>query len=480
MAEWVLVISKDSSPSSVGEILRNKMSYNVKQTANDEAALRWLSIDRGALPQAVLVDIQSLGEAGIEAVRSISSSHARLSIIALIPYGDDVSARQALRAGAMDFLSLPCTEERFSHTLKLSSKTRHMSQYIEWLERSMSGHVDFSDIIGEHPLIKEALQIAYEASSSKVPVWIEGQQGTGKEALARAIHGGSNRAGKPFIMVNCQMLPEHMAAQILFGRQVDESGAVQFLLGKLREADGGTLLLEEPQYLSDSIKNRLLEHISGSNVINMNAKADSKLDVRIMCITSKGHEPSHDKLSASPLYDHLRSTIIVLPPLSDRKSDIPALADYYLVMYSASHQKLVRGLSPQAIDWLLLQSWPGNIQQLSNTLLRAITMTNNEWLDKQELMSAYIAPDPSVGVKENKNLMFDEQGKVKTLRSIQEEVIRFTLEQTNGCMTKAAKSLGIGRSTLYRKLDEFSIVNQTSRANHTTRPTMRVSSSNRS
>ena len=481
MKETLLLLDNElSNPASI-EVLQSTLHYHVQVMENSESIIRCLNEEQKESLDLVLLSAQLLGEKMTDVVRGIRASKPNLPVVVLVNYGEDKKGLEALQAGASDFITKPCTMTRLNCVMQMVLKIRRMANYTAWLERKAAGHVDFTDIIGEHSLVKQAVYIAKQAANSKIPVWIEGETGTQKELFARAIHGASDRVGKPFVTVNCRMLSAAMAEMHLFGQEISESEDQHFFLGKLCEADSGTLFLEDPAFLPREVQHRLLAFMESGMMQITSEKQNTGKDVRIICAinTAPGRNSAGANLDAR-LRDRLRSAIITTPSLSCRKNDIPALSDHFITMYSASAQKYVRGVTPQAMEWLMQQPWPGNVQQLSNMLWRAVILSSEEWLDVESFTTTGAAGSILHSNTANAAALLDERGKVRTLKSMEEEAIRFALQYTGGCMTRAAKSLGIGRSTLYRKLDEFKIENYISRANQTTRPMMKVSSMDRS
>jgi len=417
-----------------------------------------------------MVDTRVLGSKSKEVIRDLRTLYPDLPIIALISYANDAFAADVLQSGATDYLLMPVSFDRLRHTLRLVMQIRSLAQYTGWLERKISGSMDFTDIVGNHPKLIEMLSIARKAASSKIPIWIEGAPGTEIELLARAVHGGGMRANKRFVAVNCRMLSASHADGVLFGSQYDSR---QQIIGKISEAEGGTLYLENVLDLPDSAKTQLLQFLETGVITPVGTDAAMKLDVRLICSqaqTSKS-AATPDRSHAS-LLGRLRSVVLSLPSLAERRSDIPAIAEHWLAHHAASEMKHVESISPPAMQWLCEQPWPANIHELSDAIWQAVCRARTHVLDvedfcQDEKTPAHNVPQPRI---------MDDSGNVKTLRLIQEEAIRFALHYSGGCMTRAAKCLGIGRSTLYRKLDEHQI----SRANQTTRPMMTVSAISRS
>jgi len=484
MLEMILIVDDEASQRHMMEYaIRQKLGYHAVMAANGEDALRRVR-SGGELPHLMLVDLELPDCEGIRIIREVKAVSPQMPVIALTPHGDEAYAVQAMRAGANDFLAKPVMLERLKLSIQQALKIRRMSSHIARLERGMSGHVDFSDIVGRSPALKDALALARYAASSRLPVWIEGKYGTGKELLARAIHGGSDRAGKPFVTVHCASLPAEGAEAMLFGQET-LAGEVHFILGKLREADQGTLLLKEIDALPQALQRRLFETLGEGRITPLGASASIALDVRVLCTASGDCGAKlRQGMFYSGLYERLRGLCIALPPLCERREDIPALAKHFVRLYAASENKSIYGLTEDALAYLAEASWPGNVRQLAHLLWRSVLLCNQDLLDNADIRLIQQLQPVHYNIRQESMAgapsLLDTQGRIRKLKLIEEEVIRFALSHSGGCMTRAARSLGIGRSTLYRRVSLLGMKDQISRANHTMRPTMKVSSIERS
>jgi DNA-binding NtrC family response regulator len=351
---------------------------------------------------------------------------------------------------------------------------QRMHHYIAWLERKVAGHMDLSDLVGKSPVFRQALTLASEAAASRKPVWIVGEAGTGKEMFARAIHGSSDRAGKPYSTVNCAMTPTHLMESVLFGQDNGAVDQTHFSLSKLREAEQGTLLLEEIHALPPLLQRQLVD------VLEKGALLGNSIDIRLIATTSTTSDSGVPEGIDPKLHQYLKPLVITLPPLHQRREDTILLAEHFLAMYATSENKYIRGLTERAKQWLIDHTWPGNVHQLGNVLWRAVVLCEGEMLDIVDLQLVLKNKIPALMKETSFSGMLDEKGKMKTLRSVQEEAIRFALQHAGGCMTRAARNLGIGRSTLYRKVSQLDLDPYISRANQTTRPMISVSSLERS
>jgi DNA-binding NtrC family response regulator len=483
MKETILII--DDEPAqlrSTEYAIQQKLFYNTLTAQNTEEAVQFVMSAETPPPDVVLLDLAKPGSQGLQVIRRIKSCRPQLPIIVLTQYGDDEYAAQVIQAGGNDFLNKPVGLERLKLSIQNALKIQRMSSLIARLERKCTGIVSFADIIGSHSLMRAALMAAQTATTSKKAVLIEGENGTGKELLAQAIHGNSDRFGKPFIVIDCERLTDHEAEAFVFGQE-NFLGQMHSP-GKLREADQGTLFLREISALKPALQHRLLEVLQEGLITPIGASEPVPVDIRIICSTSKNLELFvRDGLFSHMLFRHINRTAITLPALRNRREDIPQLANYFLMTHTARENKFISRFSEDALEALLNNAWPGNISQLSSLIWRCTILCNHDTIDAgtlrliQQLEPVHYASRTNTATSDAPSLV-DMQGQIKKLRSIEEDAIRFALRSAGGCMTRAARSLGIGRSTLYRRLSEMLPEDEvyTSRENQTMRPTTTVSS----
>jgi DNA-binding NtrC family response regulator len=487
MQETILVIDDTVLQSQLKEHLSRYRLLFQDIRSNPEAAIGDIMSGKSQQPDAMLLDLVTLGDAGLKMIRSMRETKPDFPIVVFTRYGDRDHAAAAMQAGAHDFLTKPVVMERLRLTLQHAIRIRRMHRYIDWLERKVAGHVDFSDIVGENPAFRRAVNLSREASPSKFPVWIEGEEGTGKELIARAIHGGGDRAGKPFVVVHCETLPEAMVEAVLFGQDKGfQPSSMQFALGRLRAADTGTLMLKEVGAFKPSVQRQLIQFLTTGAITPVGGSAPVKLDVRLICVTSKPSKHYVPGDIAPVLMQKLKRHVITLLSLQERKGDTARLAEHFLTLYATSENKYIQGMTDHSLQWLINCPWPGNVAQLSHLIWRAVLLCDTQQLDVSDLQAVqkskpiYFADPPRELAAAVANVLIDEKGRVKTLKSVEEDAIRFALQYSNGCMARAARSLGIGRSTLYRKVGELEIDGYISRANQTMRPIMDTSPGERS
>ncbi len=487
MPELILIVDDESSHLRMTEYtIAQKLGYRTVTASSGEEAIRWVQSGKQPQPDLLLLDFALPGIGGLQVMREVKACRPPLPIIALVPYGDDDHAAQAVQAGAGDVLSKPVALDRLKLSLRNALTIQRMSNAIMRLERKHTGHVCFSDVIGKSDKMKEVLALAEDMAASKLPLWIEGERGTGKEWLARAIHGSGDRAGKPFVTVDCASLPDDAAGAILFGQE-KMPGKTHFVLGKLREADGGTLFLKEIGSLKPEWQHRLLEAIDEGTVKPVGRPSPLAVNIRFIAASSQSIKALMAAGTFShALYRRFGEVSVTVPPLRERKEDIAPLAKHFIATYAASENKNMIGLTEEALQHLAAASWPGNVHQLSHLMWRAMLICNQDLLDAgnlrlvQQWQPVYYKDYGDNVLAAASPLLFDGHGRMKNLKSIEEEVIRLALHHAGGCMTRAARHLGIGRSTLYRRVNDLEISGYISRANQATRPMMKVSSEERS
>jgi DNA-binding NtrC family response regulator len=326
--------------------------------------------------------------------------------------------------------------------------------------------------------MKQVIRLGTRAAQSDIPVLIEGESGSGKELVARAIQGTSARSGKPFVTVNCGAIPENLIESILFGHEKGSfTGASDKHLGKFQEADGGTLFLDEIGELRLDMQVKLLRALQEGEVDPVGSKRPVKVDVRIVAATNRDlGAMARDGSFREDLYYRLNVFPVTVPALRERSGDIAPLSRHFITRFAAEENKQVAGLTPQASQLLERFNWPGNVRQLENTIFRAVVLCDGAHLDvcdfpqiaaamgmetapRQNAVSsassvepARAAPTSAYGLN-----VTDAAGNIRKFVEMESEIIRMAIARYNGHMSEVARRLGIGRSTLYRKLKEFGL-----------------------
>ncbi len=392
----------------------------------------------------------------------------------------------AMRAGAADFVVKPVGVERLQVSLRNALNASALKGELQRIRHSREGRLSFADIITRAEAMAPVMRAAQKAASSSIPVLIEGESGVGKEMFARAIHGSSERKAKPFVAVNCGAIPDNLVESILFGHEKGAfTGATERHAGKFVEAHGGTLFLDEVSELPLAAQVKLLRALQEGAVEAVGGRKPVKVDVRIISATNR-------KLLDRVKQGHFREDLfyrlhvlpLTIPSLRARREDIPHLLRHFLARFAAEENRAITGISGEAVAHLAELDWPGNIRQLENAVYRAVVMSEGDQLGLEDfpLLASHphsatdiptaplmiepiaapalvsgneipIAPLPSSGSL----ALLTPTGDVRPLEEMENEIIRFAISHYRGQMSEVARRLKIGRSTLYRKLDEAGV-----------------------
>lgn len=355
------------------------------------------------------------------------------------------------------------------------------------MRRRASGALTFKDLASKSPDMDRVIRLAERAAKSNIPVLIEGESGVGKEVLARAIQGSGERRGKPFVTVNCGAIPENLVESTLFGHEKGAfTGATERHVGKFVEASGGTLFLDEIGELPLDAQVKLLRALQEGEVDPVGGKRSVRVDIRLVSATNRSLlDLVKQGRFREDLYYRLNVFPMTLPPLRARREDIPDLVRSFCARFAAEEGKRVRSVTPEAMALLTRYGWPGNVRQLENALFRAVVLADGDELTVSEFpqIAAQVegfdvrippapgqpvlpagAPEPvreivRVEVRDPHamSLVVEDTGEMKTMEALEAEVIRFALQFYRGRMSEVSRRLGIGRSTLYRKLKDLGL-----------------------
>jgi DNA-binding NtrC family response regulator len=482
MAQTILIVDDDPVQRRLLEAAISRSGMNVITAPGGGPALDLVTGPRGDQIALMLLDLVMPDMDGLEVLAKLRVTHPSLPVIVLTAKGGIDSAVEAMRAGANDFLVKPASPERISVSIRNQLKIGTLSGEVTRLKKKSENRLVFDDLVGRSDEMKQVFRLGQRAAQSTIPILIEGESGVGKELIARAIEGSSDRAGKPFVTVNCGAIPENLIESILFGHEKGSfTGASERHLGKFQEADGGTLFLDEIGELRLDMQVKLLRALQEGEVDPVGAKRPVKVDVRIISATNRDlAELTRDGRFREDLFYRLNVFPIYVPTLRERRDDIPALARHFITRFAAEEHKPVAGLSPEAADLLERFSWPGNVRQLENTIFRAVVLCDGSLLDvcdfpqiaaamgvEAKARRSFTADMPSIdggvfapalpSTSPYALSATDAAGHMRKLEEMESEIIRLAISRYDGHMSEVARRLGIGRSTLYRKLKEFGL-----------------------
>ena len=486
MSQTVLIVDDDPVQRRLLEAAITRMGMQTMAVAGGAPALEVLLSPKGEQISLMMLDLMMPDMDGIEVLTKLRAVNQTLAVIVLTAKGGIDSAVEAMRAGASDFLVKPASPERIKVSIQNALKLGVLTGEISRLKKKQQNRLVFDDLIARSPAMRQVIRLGERAAQSTIPILIEGESGVGKELIARAIQGCSERAGKPFITVNCGAIPENLIESILFGHERGAfTGATDKHLGKFQEADGGTLFLDEIGELKLDMQVKLLRALQENEIDPVGAKRPVKVDVRIISATNRDlAELTREGRFREDLYYRLNVFPVMIPPLRERREDIPALAQYFVARFAAEENKQVSGFTAEAIELLNSYPWPGNVRQLENTIFRAVVLCDADALDvvdfpqianamgvtPRERPSAIVVPAVDEGAAAVRTVQptiraasayainaLDEAGHMRKLEDLETEIIRMAIARYHGRMSEVARRLGIGRSTLYRKLKELGL-----------------------
>ncbi len=484
MAKTVLVVDDDPTQRRLIQAVLDREGYAVVHAESGGEAIDRLTKGGGA--DVVLLDLVMPGLSGMEALAEMRTAGVATPVIVLTANGGIETVVKAMQAGAQDFFVKPVGPDRLLVGVRNALQMTQLTAEIGRLKKRATGRSSFDDMVGDSEPMRMVKALGQRAAKSSIPVLITGESGVGKEVIARALHGASDRAGKPFVAVNCGALPANLVESILFGHEKGAfTGAHEKHAGKFVEANGGTLFLDEIGELPLDMQVKLLRALQEGEVDPVGGKRPVKVDVRIVSATNR--DPAQQVKEGAfreDLFYRLNVFPIEAPALRERREDIPALVEHFIARFNVEEGKRVAGCSPETLALLQGHDWPGNVRQLENAVYRALVLADSPLLQPHDFpaisgvavpLDAVAAPrsgeDAPASASESASSdedaqhdspvrITDDRGHVRTLEQIERDLIQHAIEVYSGHMSEIARRLGIGRSTLYRKVREQGLEEQ--------------------
>jgi two-component system response regulator HydG len=444
----ILVVDDDLAHRMMLKKLLAGWGYEVFEADDGSGAIekvRQTSFD------LILMDIRMLNISGIEALEQIKIINPAIPVIIMTAYASVETAVTALKKGAYDYLTKPLDFDELKIAIGRATEHNRLKKENEYLKVRLGEQFDRQNLIGQSPSMIKLLDTVAQVAATEATILITGESGTGKEVIANAIHYNSSRKDAPFIKINCAALTETLLESELFGYEKGAfTGAERRREGKFSQAEGGSLFLDEVSEMSPAMQVKLLRVLQERELTRVGGAEVIKINVRLIAASNKDLKKEMERgRFREDLFYRLNVVGLNVPPLRERKEDIPILAQHFLQQFVAQNSKKIKGFTPQAMEKLLKYSWPGNIRELMNAIERAVVLSRKEYLDAEELV--LMMADNSVDIKPTQNRLLENL----PLEEVEKRSILDALESCSGNKSEAARRLGITRKTLRKKLEKY-------------------------
>ncbi len=444
----ILIIDDEEAIRDSCSMVLNKEGYSVLTSVD---GIQGIKLFKQNEIRVVLLDLRLPGMQGQEILTRLKKESPETPVIIVTGFASIESAVDTIKRGAFDYLAKPFSPEELRVIVRKALESRALYSQSLALSKSYKKEKDFGMILGTSPSMSRIMDIVRRVSATESTVLITGESGTGKELLANEIHKHSFRHNAPFVVVDCGALVETLFESELFGHVKGSfTGAHETKHGRFEVADGGTIFLDEIGNISLNIQAKLLRAIQEREITRIGSNQPFKVDVRIIaatnedlteCVkTGKFREDLFYRLSVVPLH---------IPPLRDRREDIPLLLEHFIAKYNLKARKSIRQISPAAKKALMDYEWPGNIRELENTIERAIVLTEKDHIELDDLIYH--------GIGSSISFLQPTGGNYKTLEEMEQEYIKVVLQSQHGNRSQTAKILGIDRKTLLSKIKKFNL-----------------------
>src|SRR5579871_371723 len=486
MPPSILVVDDDPVQRRLLTAAVERFGYSAAAAAGGAEALARLTGPESDAYALLILDLVMPDVDGLAVLAHLREQDRPIPVIVQTAHGGIDTVVTVMRAGATDFVVKPVSLERLQVSIENALKLGALEGELARMKRMATGTLTFRDIITKSAAMERVIRLGERAAASQIPILIEGESGVGKELIARAIQGAGDRRSKTFVTVNCGAIPDNLVESILFGHEKGAfTGAAEKHVGKFREAHGGTLFLDEVGELPPDVQVKLLRALQDGEIDPVGARRPIRVDFRLISATNRSLiDLVKSGAFREDLYYRLNVFPIRVPPLRERREDIPELVRHFTALFAAEEGKsFIRGVSAEAMGVLMHYDWPGNVRQLENAVFRAVVLADEPVLTPAEFphVAPHLGPgepsaakaaasdtpvevaaieiaEPASPAQPPEGIAaFDQQGDVRPLAEVEAAMIRLALERYRGRMTLVARKLGIGRSTLYRKLKELGL-----------------------
>ena len=447
-ARDILVVDDDNGHRTMLKTLLSGWGYRVYEADDGSKAIEWV---RSRPFDLILMDIRMVKVSGLEALSVIKGMNPAIPVIIITAYSSVESAIEAMKKGAYEYLMKPLDFEEMHMKMEQAMEHCRLKEENRILKEIIGEHFDTRNIIGKSPSMIRLLETTSKAAASDATVLITGESGTGKEMIAGAIHFNSTRENHPFIKLNCAAISEGLLESELFGHERGAfTGAVRRREGRFSQAHRGSLFLDEISEMSMAMQAKLLRVIQEKEFTRVGGEEVLTVDVRIITATNRDLLAEVQQGNfREDLYYRLNVINLKVPPLRERREDIPLLAEHFLKMFSAKNDKAIKGFTPQAMDRLIRYRWPGNVREMMNAVESAVVLSDSEYISESDLSLLHAElPSQEAAAPVSADLPLEEVEKTTILK---------TLEISGGNKSEAARKLGITRATLHKKLKKYRV-----------------------
>ena len=444
----ILIVDDDRAMCHLLFDLLLEEGYTAEMAFDAESAIEQ---HRNSRFDLIITDLMMPKMKGIELVRHLRAINGSAAVLLITAFGTIESAVEAMHAGAFHYVTKPFHNDEILIHVKRALEQQNLQKELRRLRNEVQARDRFQNIIGQSEAMQKVLETVAQVSDLPANLLIEGESGTGKEIIARAIHFNSSRASGPFLPVNCAAIPETLLESELFGYVRGAfTDARKDRRGLFQEASGGVLFLDEISEVQPLLQAKLLRVLEDKEIRPLGSNQSEKVDTRVI---SAGNRNLEEQVRAGrfrqDLYYRLNVIRIELPPLRQRREDIPLLVSHFIEKFAQNGKRNVAGIEPDALAALKGHDWPGNIRELEHTIERAVLLGKGPMITLEDL------PPPLVSRGESALVVVQALAKHLTLRDLERDYIGRVLESTQGNKTEAARILGVDRTTLYRKLEEY-------------------------
>lgn len=446
----ILVVDDEPLQRDILKTILTSEGYETYTASSGEEATKLIATYN---PEVVLTDLKMEGMDGLGLLEHIKSLKESPAVIMMTAFGTISLAVEAMKHGAFDFLTKPLEKDIVLMTIKKALEKIELLKKTQELQQALCERFDIDSIVGHSKAMENVINLIKKVSTSPVTVLILGESGTGKELIARAIHYNSPRATKPFTAINCAAIPENLIESELFGYEPGAfTGATVRKKGLFEATNGGTLFLDEIGDLPPLTQSKILRVLQEKEIRRLGGRDAIKVDVRIIAATNKDLEKEmKDGRFREDLYYRLRVVTVELPPLRQRKEDIPVLVNHFIKKYNSEFGKRVKGIDSAAMKALSEYSWPGNIRQLESVIERAVLMCDSDTIKLEEIKTELKIPTTS-GVFD-----FDLPDDGINFENLEKELLKKAMAKSNNVAARAARLLGMSYKTFWYRWEKFGL-----------------------